>query len=214
MQHPPEETSDAEEHRPAGPEGPAADEAGPGTRGHARYDYLNDAKLSKALAYWHMKRGARSMPQKSDIVPGELKPILPNILLADAFEDGTRFRCRLVGTGIVNAYGANMTGKYIGEVLSNVDDDFTLELYRTTCRERLPVFSRGIYTAADKSSSLTVNRLLLPLSDDDKLASVVMAVLTFEYKSREPGQLGYGVQIDPSASYLEIIEDIDAIFSE
>jgi hypothetical protein len=213
MQHPPEETPDADEHRRDEPERPPAREGGPDQR-HIRYDYLNDAKLSKALAYWHMKRRGRSMPQKADIVPGEVKAILPNILLADALEDGTRFRCRLVGTGIVNAFGASMTGKYIGEMLPNIDDDFTQELYQTTWRERLPVFSRSTYIAAGGDSSLIVNRLLLPLSDDDKLANVIMAVLTFEYKGREPAEFGYGVQIDPSASYLEVIEDIDTIFSD
>lgn len=213
MQYPPEKKPDTEDHHPAEPAPPSTGDA-PSSHTHTRYDYRNDAKLSKALTYWHSKRGPRSMPQKADIIPGELKAILPNILLADALEAGTRFRCRLVGTGIVNAYGANMTGKFIGEVLPNVDDDFALDLYRMTYRQRLPVFSRGTYIAAGNSSSLTVNRLLLPLSDDDKLANVIMAVLTFEYKSREPGHLGYGVQIDPAASYLEVIEDIDAIFSE
>lgn len=213
MQHPPENKSDTEEFRQAEPNRSSTGDAPSGTR-HVRYDYLNDSKLSKALAYWNTKRGARLMPQKADIVPGELKAILPNILLADVVEAGTRFCYRLVGTGIVNAYGANMTGKYIGELLPNVDDDFTLDLYRTTYRERLPVFSRGTYITAGKGSRLTVNRLLLPLSEDDEQANVIMAVLTFEYESSEPGQLGFGVQIDPSASYLEVIEDIDNIFSE
>ena len=214
MPHSPEETPDtARKHRRTEPEQPPARKAGSGAHRHARYDYLNDAKLSKALAYWNMKRGTRLMPQKADIVPGEIKPILPNILLADVMENGTRFRCRLVGTGIVNAYGANITGKYVGETLPNIDDDFTLDLYRTSYRERLPVFSCG-NDAAPTESSLVVNRLLLPLSDDDRLANVIMAVLTFEYKGPDPGELGFGIQIDPSASYLEVIEDIDTIFTE
>ena len=214
MPHSPEETPDtARKHRQTEPEQPPARKAGSGAHRHARYDYLNDAKLSKALAYWNMKRGTRLMPQKADIVPGEIKPILPNILLADVMENGTRFRCRLVGTGIVNAYGANITGKYVGETLPNIDDDFTLDLYRTSYRERLPVFSRGTYVAPTESS-LVVNRLLLPLSDDDRLANVIMAVLTFEYKGPDPGELGFGIQIDPSSSYLEVIEDIDTIFTE
>lgn len=217
MQHPSEKAADRHGLSAADPESPSEDAPASGKSNIVKYDYLNDSKLSKALAYWIRKRGTRRMPQRSDIVPGEIKPVLPNIMLADAMENGTRFRCRLVGTAIVTAFGADLTGKYVGEhdggPASLGPDEFTRELYQIAWKTQTPVFSRGKYIAS-RESSLTVNRLLLPLSEDDKAPNIIMAVLTFEYEGIEQATLGFGVEIDPSVSYIEVIENIEDLVLE
>lgn len=178
-----------------------------------KYDELNDSKLSKALVYWKQKRGLRRMPQKADIEPGEIKGILASVQLTDVLENGTRFRYRLIGTAIVEAFGADVTGQYVGEVMSNSQDSFARQFYQTTCEQRCPVFARGKYLTPTKNG-LVVNRLLLPLSDDDEAVNVIMGVLTFEYSGADKSEIGFGVEIDPTASYIEVIEDIESIFSD
>ncbi|MDP2124240.1 MAG: PAS domain-containing protein [Parvibaculum sp.] len=217
MPHPSDKVHDREALSAADPEPPTDNAPASAKPGLVRYDYLNDSKLSKALAYWNGKRGTRRMPQRADIVPGEIKEILPSIMLTDALADGMRFRCRLVGTAIVSAFGADLTGKYVGEYAGSADstgpDEFTRRLYQTAWKERLPVFSRGKYIAS-RESSLTVNRLLLPLSEDGERPNIIMAVLTFEYEGSEQATLGFGVEIDPSVSYIEVIEDIEGLFPD
>jgi hypothetical protein len=68
-----------------------------------------DEKLERLLAYWRFKRGARKMPARADIDPAEIPDLLPLISLFE-IENG-RFRIRLAGHKIVEAYGLEPRGK-------------------------------------------------------------------------------------------------------
>lgn len=65
------------------------------------------------------RRGARRMPARADIDPVELPRFaLPNLVLLDIFEGGERFRWRLTGTGVVDRFGRDATGRFGEEVLT------------------------------------------------------------------------------------------------
>jgi hypothetical protein len=71
-----------------------------------RYDFRTDPVLRAALDYWRMKRGVRVMPQRRDIEPAELREVLAHLQITEVIGGGSRFRYRLVGTAIVQAFGA------------------------------------------------------------------------------------------------------------
>jgi hypothetical protein len=76
-------------------------------------DHFHDPLLS----VWRAKAGGRAMPQRSAITPRDLKDILRYILLAERVERGpSRYRIRIVGTGLVGMVGEG-TGKMIDEVV-------------------------------------------------------------------------------------------------
>jgi hypothetical protein len=171
-----------------------------GPRDAAGYDFRSDAFLREALDYWRRKRGDRTMPQRRDIDPAELPFwLLPHVQLVDVAEDGRRFRHRLVGTAIVGAFGAELTGKYVDEVLSGGPLDFAHMVYRAVCDARKPVFVRSAYSTL-KGAPLTANRLLMPLAEDGRTVSMIIGAAIFELAA--PPQLGAS---QPS-SYLEIID--------
>ena len=73
------------------------------------YDHL--------LEVWRARAGERPMPQRSAITPRDLKDILRDILLVERTQSNpSRYRIRLIGTGLVTIVGEG-TGKMIDEVV-------------------------------------------------------------------------------------------------
>lgn len=73
-------------------------------------DIRNDPVLGSALAYWERKCGSRPIPGRRDINATEIAPsLLPFLQLTERVESTGRIRYRLIGTGIVDAYGADLT---------------------------------------------------------------------------------------------------------
>lgn len=170
----------------------------------ARYDFRADPVLRTVLDYWERRRGARAMPQRRDIDPAELRPVLPHLQITEAIEGGARFRYRLVGTAVVEAFGAEFTGKYVDELVSGERDSFVHACYRAVCTARRPVFARSKYITT-KDVDLTANRVLTPLSEDGVEVGQILGGLTFEFARPHVARIGHRAQIDLAASYVEII---------
>ena len=58
-----------------------------------------------------------AMPPRSAIRPDEIVKQLPSVALLDVVGDPPRFRFRLFGTQLVAAYGQDLTGKFVDEIL-------------------------------------------------------------------------------------------------
>jgi hypothetical protein len=171
----------------------------------ARYDVHADPVLGAALAYWDGKRRGRPMPQRCDIDPLELRPLLSHLQITEVIDGGSRFRYRLVGTAIVEAFGAEFTGRYVDELMSGDRDSFVHACYRAVCASRRPAFVRSKY-ATTKNIDLTANRLLVPLSEDGAGVNQILGALTFEFARPFAPGCGHEAQIDLSQSYVDILE--------
>jgi len=170
----------------------------------ARYDFRADRVLRTALDYWESKRGGRTMPQRRDIEPMELRPVLPHLQITEVIGGGGRFRYRLVGTAIVEAFGAEFTGKYVDELVSGERDTFVHACYRAVCASRRPAFARSKYVTT-KNVDLTANRVLMPLSEDGAEVTQILGALTFEFTRPFAHGIGHQAQIDLSASYVDLL---------
>ncbi len=171
----------------------------------ARYDYGADAVLCQALDYWREKRDGRAMPGRRDIDPVELRSILPHLQITEVIDGGIRFRYRLVGTAIVEAFGAEFTGKFVDELVSGQRDSFVHSCYRAVCASRRPAFVRSKYVTI-KDVDLTANRVLLPLSPDETRIDQILGALTFEFRRPFAAGNGHRAQIDLSQSYVDLLD--------
>ena len=145
------------------------------------YDFRSDPILHEALAYWREKRATRAMPMRRDIDPAELpKHLLPHLLLIDVVDGGERFHFRLAGTAIVDAFGAEFTGKHADEVIKAERIAHLHRYYRMVIEARRPVLIRSRYLTT-KAVDMTANRLLLPLSQDGVQVNMILGALTFEF---------------------------------
>jgi hypothetical protein len=173
------------------------------------YDYRGDPILGPMLEYWTRKRGARSMPSKRDIDPTEIPPkLLPNLQILDVIDDGARFRFRLVGTASVQALGQDYTWKGPEELLSGDRLSLVLEIYRTVCTTKAPVFSRSRYYTTNDRDIFT-NRIYLPLSDDGTNVHHILGVLEFESGLALDAGAWAASRLDPAKHSIVPI-DVDA----
>jgi len=131
---------------------------------------VSDCEAFRALlAYWSGKRGERKLPSRADIDPGDLRSLLPSLIIFDCLPSFADFRYRLIGTGVVNASGRDNTGKTVREVYEAAEPEFC-KYYLDTLRS---VATRGVIGRA-KGTLRHVRRehrsadiLLLPLGDPD-----------------------------------------------
>jgi hypothetical protein len=106
------------------------------------------------MLQWWLGKCANDIPDRSDLDPAELKPLLPNILISDVEHDPFRIRYRLVGTRAREATGFNIVGRYLDELLPTDPDEPWMDDYSLAYRTRLPVLgsssikttSGGIFT--------------------------------------------------------------------
>ena len=90
-------------------------------------------------AWWEAARGNSDVPDRSDLRPDEIKPLLPFLLIADAEHDPFRVRYRLVGTRVVEVTGFDITGHYLDELLSAEPDQPWIDHYRQVYVSRKPL---------------------------------------------------------------------------
>ncbi|MBV9828470.1 MAG: PAS domain-containing protein [Alphaproteobacteria bacterium] len=171
------------------------------------FDFRGDPVLSAALEYWRRKRGARTMPARRDIDPIDMPAeILPYLQIIEVLEDGRRFRYRLIGTALVEAFGSDYSGTYPEEVLSPARADFIEQVYRRVHETKRPLFSRNKYVMQDNPSALMANRVYLPLSNDEVTVNFILGALSFDYRyfNRLHGAWG-GAVLDDSVQYTHEI---------
>ena len=148
------------------------------------------------------------MPRRCDIDPVELRHLLPYLQITELVDGGARIRYRLVGTAIVNAYGAELTGKYFDEVFTPERLRFVAGNYRTMCSEKRPLLVCNRYLSA-RDVELFCFRLVMPLSEDEVTVHQCLSAFRFQYPgqaSQWAGEWHLGKHnIDLSSAYTEII---------
>lgn len=141
----------------------------------------DDPVLGPALAYWVHKRGLRSAPARRDIDALEIPALLlPYLQITEQTEGNGRIRFRLVGTGIVDAYGADPTGKYMDDIYSGERLHRVEANYRAVCTSHQPVLVINHYLSKPPGSRVC-HRLIMPLADDGVTIRQFLTAIRFEY---------------------------------
>ena len=125
-------------------------------------------KNQSVLEYWQAKAGERAMPSRIDLDPViDLPKLTMHMFLVDVERGATRFRFRLVGTGVVDHVGRDMTGKYLDELFDHEKQYIEVkEDYLEVVRHRAPRLAIVRFFSDLRGRTANYERLLLPLSDD------------------------------------------------
>ena len=81
---------------------------------------LGDPRLGEIYRYWLSKRRDGALPRRADIKPGELGAVIRHINLIDVIREpgkALQFRHRLMGTGIIDWLGQDLTGRLVDETI-------------------------------------------------------------------------------------------------
>lgn len=134
-------------------------------------------KLQALEEFWHMKRGARAMPARSDFPPEQMRQWLGHIAIITVepgatADDETRFRVALSGTKLDDYRGFGITGRYLDELAAGQ----TVQYYASCVEQRTPV--RFLHDNSDNSAIYThLSKLLLPLSEDGVTVDRILVAL-------------------------------------
>ncbi|HJW41898.1 MAG TPA: PAS domain-containing protein [Rhizomicrobium sp.] len=137
--------------------------------------------LADLRRYWERKRGSRAMPSRGQVVPSEIKNLLPFVVLVDVVDGGADFRYRLVGSQLHAYFPAQPTGRLVSEALLPFGADTvaaTLDVYRRVVAQRQPLRIRGdgAWYAQDPKF---FEAILTPLSEDGASANMIFGVFKF-----------------------------------
>jgi hypothetical protein len=141
---------------------------------------LSDAGIACLYEYWASLRGDRQMPGRRDVDPLEVpRGYLPSLMLIDVLHDPRRYRYRLVGTNVVGATGQDRTGRYFDEVPFFKEHPAVIQEYETVVETHQPMHSLEPFTNLINGSVYEVDRLLLPLSNDEWRVDTVLVLFQF-----------------------------------
>jgi len=126
---------------------------------------LRSPILKQLHTYWEGKRGARPAPTRAEIDPAEIVRLLPHVFLIDAVGVPPCFRYRLVGTGVVELTGRDLTGHFVDDNLEPAKFAALVEPYETVIRQASPVAKHGRTIWIEKREALEVEVLLLPIAN-------------------------------------------------
>lgn len=164
------------------------------------------APLQALLDYWLSKRGPRRCPDKTDIDPTEIGPLLPHIILLDAAPPGGEFRYRLAGTRVTQMVGREVRGLTQRELHGNPSDPAMVQGIARIEAEYAWVaraFAGGFRTsqlAVPGRDHVQLARLILPLSDVGGAARHMVMVMidvgASPLAARVAGGVEFGVDLE------------------
>jgi hypothetical protein len=145
-------------------------------------DDITSQRIRRLLAYWQEKCAGRTMPARDDIDPGDIRDLLPNIVMVD-IEQPFRVRYRLVGTRVADFNRIDFTGRYLDELHWDGQGRYS-RAYRHACEFGVPVY--GIDTwplARDHAGRSEIG--IMPLSTDGKNVERCLALEDFLFPEHQ-----------------------------
>jgi len=136
------------------------------------------APLQRLHDYWLSKLNGRMMPSRADINPAEMKAFLPLIVLFDV-EAGQRLRIRLAGTMAVEAYGSEITGRYLEDLELGDRREQIMAAHAQCIASRAPYYWSEIHTRKTDSKRLRIDHIDAPLSADGETVNMLLVGAAF-----------------------------------
>jgi len=110
-------------------------------------------------------RADRVAPRWSDVQPGDIKSLLPYIMVVDVLEQPFDVRYRIVGTAVVEAFGYDFTGETLRLPESDLETVAWLDVYQEFVGRRGPCFAQ-YKVPMSLREALVVDVGVFPLSSD------------------------------------------------
>jgi hypothetical protein len=172
---------------------------------------LGDALLALGYDYWRAKCAGRSMPRRRDIDPAEIPSLLPHILITEMLEEGTRYRYRLAGSAVTEAFGRSLTGRYVDEIMTGQYRAFITRLYRSLYLDRRCIFCESRRYTNGVRQGRSTKRLFMPLSNDDRVVDQALIVQTFQYAGGDHDIVIVDNMDEFANANIELVEPRDAV---
>ena len=143
---------------------------------------ITSTRTRGLLAYWQKKCAGRPMPSREDIDPGEIRELLPNIVMVD-IEQPFRVRYRLVGTRVADFNRIDFTGRYLDELRWDGQGRYS-RAYRYVCEQGVPIFGIDSWPLShDHAGRSEIG--IMPLSPDGKNVDRCLSIEDFLFPEHQ-----------------------------
>lgn len=126
--------------------------------------------VRRGFDYWLMKRGDRPYPARQEIRPGEIRSLLPNVILVGVVDGGCDYEFRVVGDANVQANGFSFQGWRASQLRQKLQPGYTenmFTLYNWVRTNGKAVAIRGRLAHVGRSY-IPFESITMPLGPDGK----------------------------------------------
>lgn len=155
--------------------------------------HLDHKLLRDVLQLWDSKRSDGAPPARASFGAAELKPFLPNLIIAEFEAASRRYRFRLIGTAIAETFQRDATGQYLDEIYTGDELETLREGFDAVRLTRNPKALTGTL-CSPRRASLALEGLLMPLEVTAGQNPQILVAVYFRYAE----DLGY-VDIEPTS---------------
>jgi hypothetical protein len=143
------------------------------------------ARIQRIYAHWKAIHPAPGLlPGRQHLDPMALGDLLPGVWLVDVAQNPFRLRYRLVGTGVVEAMGRDVTGQWLDEAHPHlVNDDVYWQRSRDIVAGKVPSWRRGPPHLWKHETYSIVENLIMPLAADGTNVDMLCILSVFYTRS-------------------------------
>ncbi|MBK8160188.1 MAG: PAS domain-containing protein [Rhodospirillaceae bacterium] len=145
-------------------------------------EFITSDRIHRLEVYWESCRRDRPTPLRTDIEPGDIADLLPNVVMAE-IEDPFRVRYRLVGTKVVDFNRLDFTGRYLDELRWDIGGRYT-RAYRLLAEACQPLYGIDAWPLAGAMSGRS-EVVMLPLSSDGHRIDRCLSLEDFLFSQHE-----------------------------
>lgn len=136
-----------------------------------------DAGLRQLCGRWNEVRAGRPMPRREELNPFALRGMLKFAQLFDVIDGGRDFRVRVMGSGLSDQSGLQLTGKYVSEFdNASLRTRIHTALWRV-CETKEPVRLYAPHSALLQLAHRQIEVVCLPLGDETQVTQVIAGVI-------------------------------------
>ena len=135
-----------------------------------------DTGLRQLCARWNELRGERMMPTRGELNPFALRGMLKFAQLFDVIDGGRDFRVRVMGSGLTEQSGLQLTGKCVSEFENaSLRTRIHTALWRV-CETKEPVRLDAPHSSLTHLAHRQLEAVCLPLGEDNSVTQVIAGV--------------------------------------
>ena len=137
---------------------------------------LQSETLRLAFATWQELAADRFAPSRREVSPARFKVMLASIFLVEVVDDAEDFKFVLGGQKLIQFMGGRHAGRYLSGLPKSEFYDRMRRIFTRCASTRLPVAIGPIPTARDGREYLSIELIVLPLSDDGVTVTGLLGV--------------------------------------
>ncbi|MEQ8602768.1 MAG: PAS domain-containing protein [Marivibrio sp.] len=141
------------------------------------------ARSRRLVEYWRTLRpGSKALPSRALFDPAAVVDLLPDVWLLETMDragrrptaEGPRFRCRLYGSALAEAFGRDLTGALLDEADPAFETSEAGRDFRAVVARRLPRWWRGPVAMTTPRQTAGVEVVMLPLAVDGEHVDMIL----------------------------------------